>query len=609
MGRDFKNINIRKSQTGFTLIEVLIAVFLTSIVFLGIFGGFQLAVKVTSQTKIRIQAAYAAGQRIEQIKGLRFQDIVTGQEDIVLNNIVYDVQTIVETYDDCFDGTIEGFDCQGSPVEVDSAPDDYKRVKVLVSWEELWGGEISLSTIIASKSIETGEGRGALKITISSGLGELIEISCPDQLSPCSETAIQIINENLVLDQCYGTSIKTPGIRVLTLQTSAVPDDYKIIVQRQGYSRTETFQSGDVYNSQTIADPFRKNPTINEGAFYPLTLTIDELGDLDIHTLAPGSGDRFFDGFFDDSKIEEIEDVKRVETLVVLATSSPLTYKQNGYLISIEKNPSFITQWDSFSFSDFEELETDIKYQIYYATSSEWFLISNIDLPGNGSGFDTSPVDLSSLSESEYPKLKVKGNFFTSDLAKTPVLYEWQISYKNSQDTIIPSVSFDIRGEEIVGTDSEEDPIYKYLDNHTTNISGQKQLLEIDPDNYYLSGFSYLGQALDLNTELTEMPVRLAPGQATTSLIYLESGDSLFVKVNDAENDNSISGAELELSSVSLGYNKFQTTDLQGDGMFLLLQGAGDYHLEVRAENYQEEEYDLQIWSSENRYINLERIE
>jgi len=609
MSRDFKNKNIHQRQNGFTLMEVLITVFLISIVFLGIFGGFQLALKVISQTKIKTQAVYVASQRIEQIRGLKFQDIETGQENIVLNNITYNVQTIIETYDDCFDGTVEGLDCYGNLVEADSAPDDYKRVKVLVSWEELWGGEISLSTIVASKSMETGEGKGALKLTISSGLGELIEISCQDQLSPCPETAIQIINENLGLDQCYGTSIKTPGIRILTLDTSVIPDDYKIIVQRQGYSRIETFKSGDVYNSQTIVAPLRKNPTLNEGAFYSLTLMIDELGDLDIHTLAPGSGDRFFDGFFDDSKIEEIEDLKRLEKSVVLATSSPLIYKQNGYLLSTTKNPSSITQWDKFSFSDFEELETDIKYQIYYATSSEWFLVPNIDLPGNSSGFDSSPIDLSSLSISEYPKLRVKGNFSTSDLAKTPILYEWQISYKTSQDTAISNVNFDIRGEEIVGTDSEEEPIYKYSGNYTTSDSGQKQLPAIDPDNYYLSKFSRSGQVLDLNTELTEMPVVLAPGQASTSLIYLESGDSLFVKVKDAESDNPILGAELELSSASLGYNEFQTTNLQGDALFLLLQGAGDYHLEVRADDYMEEIYDLQIWSSENQYINLERIE
>jgi len=609
MYRDFKNRKINQTQKGFTLVEVLIAVFLTAIVFLGIFGGFQLAVKVTSQTKIKIQALYAAGQRIEQIKSLTFRDIETSQEDVILNNISYNIQTIIETYDDCLDGTIEGLDCDGNIIESDMAPDDYKRVKVIVSWTAAWGGEISLSTIIASKSIETGEGKGALKIIVSSGLGELIEIFSPDQLSPCSETAIQIINQGLGIDQCYGTSIKTPGIRILTLDTSIIPDDYKIIVQKQGYSRAETFKSGDVYDSQIIATPFRKNPTISQGALYPLTLTIDELSELNISTLYFGSGDRFFDGFFSDSKIEEIERLKRMEKSIILATTSPFLYEQGGYLLSTEKSPSLITRWDRFSFSDFEELETDIKYQILYATSSEWFLVPNIDLLGNNLGFDFSPVDLSSLSVSDYPKLKIKGNFSTSDSSKTPVLYEWQISYKNSQDTTISSVNFNIRGEEIVGTNASENPIYKYSENYLTNVNGEKLLSMIDSDNYYLSEFNRFGQELDFDTELTVMPVRVAPGEATTSLIYLQSGDSLFVKVKDAETDSPISGAELELSSNSLGYNEFQTTNLLGDGLFLLLQGAGDYRLEIRAENYQEQEYYLEIWSSENRYINLERIE
>ena len=102
-----------------------------------------------------------------------------------------------------------------------------------------------------------------------------------------------------------------------------------------------------------------------------------------------------------------------MEKSVILATTSPILYEQNGYLLSTEKSPSFIIQWDRFSFSDFEELQTDIQYQIFYATSSEWFLVPNIDLPGNSLGFDSSPVDLSLLSISDYPKLRVKGNFST----------------------------------------------------------------------------------------------------------------------------------------------------------------------------------------------------
>ena len=294
------------------------------------------------------------------------------------------------------------------------------------------------------------------------------------------------------------------------------------------------------------------------------------------------------------------------ETRLILPTN---VRQHAAYLISTEKAPSYITHWDRFSFSDFEELETDIKYRIFWATSTNWFLAPDSALPGNSSGFDSSPVDLSSLPVSQYPKLRVRGDFSTSDLAKTPILYYWQISYKTSQDTAISNVNFNIRGEDIVGTDSEEDPIYKFSENYTTAGNGEKQLSDIDADDYELSNFSRFGQDLELNTELTEMPVRVAPAQATTSLIYLESGDSLFVKVKDAETDNPIAGAELELTSAGLGYDEIRTTNSQGEGLFLLLEGAGDYHLEARAENYQDEEYNLGIWSSQNLYVNLERVE
>jgi len=587
-----------KKQQGFTLMEVLIAVFLTSIVFMGIFGGFQLATRVVSQTKIKLQAFYVASQTIETVRGLRYQDIETIQEVITLNNISYTVQTIVETYDDCFDGTIEGFDCDGIAVDVDLAPDDYKRVKVYVTWSELWGGEINLSTIAASRSMETGEGKGALKLTISTSLGVPIEISSPDQIAPCLSTHINIINSEYATDQCYGTSVATPGIRILILDESLVADDYKVIVEREGYSRTETFQAGDTYDSQIIATPLRKNPTIIEGELYPLTLPIDELADLNVYTLSPGAGDRFFDSFFNDSKIAEIDDLERVDNSIRLTS-------WDGYLISTEIDPGSINQWDELSFSDFTELETSINYQLYYATSVNWFLIPNIDLPGNSSGFDEF-VDLSSLSVIDYPKLKIRGNLATTDLLKTPILYDYQVSYKTGNDILMSDVDFTIRGEEIVGTTGSEENIYKYQEDHITDANGHKALLNIDPDSYWFSSFSRYGQSLTL---LTAMPLIITPGISTSTNLYLETGNYLLVRIKDAETDEVILGATVELTNSTLGYDDTQISNKDGDALFLFLSGSANYHLEILAEDYQDQDYNLEIWSSTNEFVNLERYE
>jgi len=102
----------------------------------------------------------------------------------------------------------------------DTAPNDYKKAKVRIFWTEFWGGETILSTNIASKGLETGEGKGALRASLSNSSGQPIEIMTGDQLPPCPEDTIRIINDDLPFDQCYGTDLQNLGVRLLILDVS-----------------------------------------------------------------------------------------------------------------------------------------------------------------------------------------------------------------------------------------------------------------------------------------------------------------------------------------------------------------------------------------------------
>lgn len=599
----------KQKNRGFTLIEVLVATFLISIIFLGIFGGFQLAIKVVAQSRVRMHAVYLASQRIEEIRSLPFSQIQTGESAVSIGGALYYVQTLVEEIDDCADGTIEGFDCSGFAVLPDTAPNDYKRVKVRVSWQEYWGGEMSLSTNVAAKGLETGEGKGALRIAVSDSFGQPLEILTADQLPPCPANAIRITNQNTGLDQCYGTDINNPGVRLLILNVSVSPDDYKIIINKEGYGSEQTFRTGDIYNSKVIANPLRKNPTLSQGQLYPITFIIDKLSNFNIFTLAPWGGDSFFDTFWDESKVSEINNLFITNQTVILSTSSPGIYFDSGYLFSDPVSPSQITEWHQLSWSDFEEMGTDIGYQIFYATSSTWKLVPESDLPGNAAGFDSSPVDLSGLNPNKFSGLKIKTNFWTNDLSKTPILYDWRLSWKDSQATAIANVSFWLRGNKTVGTDQAEQPIYKYLANSNTDFSGQKQLLNLEADNYLFFNFEKNGGALDLNTALSLMPVNLLPGTTTAVYLYLEAENSLLVKVEDASSTQPVFGATVELSRSTSGYFQSQTTDQQGETLFIPLSPASDYSLKVQATDYYEESYIIGIWGREAKYVTLERYE
>ncbi len=599
----------KKKESGFTLMEVLISIFLMSIVLLGIFGAFQLIIKTTAQSKARMQGVYLASQRIEELKNLPYSQIQTSEATTTINNVVYDIQTVVEEVDDCADNTIEGLDCNNNPAPADVAPNDYKQCTVKVFWQSSFGGETDLSTNIASKSLETGEGKGALRVSISDSLGQPLDIDSGDQLAPCSPNAIHIINNDLGTDQCYGTDVNDPGRRLLILDTSISPNDYKIIISKQEYNSIETFKSGDSYGSSTIITPLRKNPTINQGEVYPITFIIDKLSDLTIKTLSSWGGGSFFDSFLNEDKISEKNNITINNGQAGITSISPGIFFNSGYLLSNEIIPDQITSWYQLSFSDFEDLGTNIGYQLYYATSTNWQLIPDQDLPGNLIGFDSSPVDLSGLDPQKFFKLKIKANLSTNDSAKSPVLYDWDISWKNSQATPISGVNFSLRGDKTVGTDFAEQPIYKYSDVQQTDANGLKNLSDIETDNYYFSEFNKDSQTLNLNSTLSPNPFFLLPGTSSTALLYLEADNSLLVKVQNASTSEPIFGATIKLTSSSLGFEETQNSNDQGEALFIPLQQSSDYNLQVQATNYYEKNYSITISGEDYKTVGLERYE
>ena len=81
--------------------------------------------------------------------------------------------------------------------------------------------------------------------------------------------------------------------------------------------------------------------------------------------------------------------------------------------------------WHQLTFTD-DETNGSITYQILYDNSGTPTLIPDAVLPGNSTGFTTSPVDLSSISKTTYPELYVRANFTYS--SGTPILYDWTIT-------------------------------------------------------------------------------------------------------------------------------------------------------------------------------------
>ncbi|HHS49814.1 MAG TPA: hypothetical protein ENN07_01725 [candidate division Zixibacteria bacterium] len=83
--------------------------------------------------------------------------------------------------------------------------------------------------------------------------------------------------------------------------------------------------------------------------------------------------------------------------------------------------------WNKVEWNDVETTG-DIKYRVYYNVGGTPILVPDAVLPGNSTGFDTSPIDISGLSTSTYNALFI-GAFLTN-IGGSPQLLDWTVSWR-----------------------------------------------------------------------------------------------------------------------------------------------------------------------------------
>ena len=363
---------------------------------------------------------------------------------------------------------------------------------------------------------------------------------------------------------------------------------YQITVTKSG--TPPGYSTDRTYGIEEVANPNKLHTTVIESKLTEISFSIDWLANFSIETFSPWGSDNFADSFLDASKISESSDIKINQGQVGLATTTATTteYVSVGYLLSTSIIPTNPTSWDEFSWTDIEPLETEIKYQLFYASGTDWLLIPESDLTGNQTGFDSSPVDLAALSTITYAQLKVKGNLATNNTSTSPTLFDWSVSWVTGEATAIGNVSFNLQGNKTIGTDADEEPIYKYSANFTTNSLGQLDIPDLEWDAYDFTinpmenldlvstdpVSDPLGQDIDL-LPLANQPVSL----------FLEAENSLLAMVRDSETLEPIFSAQVKLFSNGLGYDQTQFTDEQGQTLFIPLQ-IGNYNIEVQADGY-----------------------
>ena len=578
-------------ERGLTLVELLVVAGLMTILFFGIFGAYQLGVFIIGLTSRKVIATQIAQGELERIKNLPYlsvgtinatlpfaKGILAETETKILNGIEFQIERKIKFIADEADGL--------GPE--DSCDLDYKRVQIIVSFGGRFSGKVELTSDISPKnSLEEVQACqenpvGILRVQVFDALGNMIENPLIEIYNPQDDSLIDFA---------------TPSDGKHDFPLS--PGEYKILVSKNGYSKERT------YSIDEIAIPEKPNPQISENEIEQISFSIDKLSSMRIKTLTTWGQDFFSDSFLNENKISEKNNVTIFEGRAELSTTSE-GYHLNGNLISIEISPQNLIEWGEFSFSDEKPSGTSIKYQILYPSSSEWILIPDSDLPGNSLGFEESPVNLSHLSTTTYPKIKLKANFSTQNPSLTPSLFDWQVSWKTSNPILISNVSFDFRGEKIIGKDAQENPIYKFSTTTQTDSLGEIQIQNLEWDIYHFSDFKKDSQSLELATSTPEHPISLSPDTNLEASFYLEAQNSLLVLVQDFESLEPVFSAKITLSAEN--FQKIEYTNEKGQAVFLPLDSQ-NYSIFVEAPGYETTSTSVFVSGKTTKVVKILQIE
>ncbi len=258
---------------GFTFIDVLVGMVLVFIVFWGIFGAYQLSLKIIAQSGARVTATAICNQKIEEIRNLFYPEVKYLPEGEIVKTATtsdgkYTITTTIIPVIDPFDGLGDADNCEDTDI-------DYKRVKVEVSWKQGSQGKVSLSTDVAPKTIsqECEETSGVLSVSVVDASSETVPFPRIEIIDPETEVVIATQQPG---DGQYNFS--------LFLQY------YKVKITAFGYEE-ETYGEGEVYyfNGEeiTIKEPEKEHPEVRENEVKDIGFQMDELGQIEVETVGP----------------------------------------------------------------------------------------------------------------------------------------------------------------------------------------------------------------------------------------------------------------------------------------------------------------------------------
>lgn len=265
-------LNSKYTQTGFTLVEVVIGIGVFVILLTGLMSSFSILSKSVKTARERTVLASLAASQLENVRNMPYNTIgtVNGNPSGTLadesNPFVTTVETMsynvfyeVTYIDDGADGTILA--------GTDNAPNDYKQIKLSVR------NNTSLVTTdfvtnVSPQGLEGLNNAGALLIEVFDADGQAV----PSANVNITNTDL---NPDIILDRTTDASGN-----LVEVGLPASVNGYTITVTKDGYSSDATAPI-----SVGNPNPTKPHATVVIGQVTQVSFAIDLLADLEIRTV------------------------------------------------------------------------------------------------------------------------------------------------------------------------------------------------------------------------------------------------------------------------------------------------------------------------------------
>ncbi len=545
-----------------TFVDIIIGVSIMLMIFLAIFGAFQLAIELVYSTKAKAGGMALVSQQLEYVRGLPYETIgtvggipsgpVPQLATTSINNIVYTVRTLVLYTDAPEDGT-GGSDSTGVTA-------DYKTIKVESTWAVRSSPRSTFAvTRVSPRGVETLTAGGTLRINVFDALS-----------APLPDASVRVRNAST--SPAIDLTIESDAQGTVLIPGAPPASNYWISVTKGGYSTASTY-------AVTVANPNPNpghlavaNAQTTTGSFF-----IDRTGELRIATLTPPAAGTFSDSFANQASLFATSSAT-VAGGALLLTEDESGYAAAGDAYSISVSPSTLDAWDTLAWTTDTPTNTAAAVQLYYLSNGSYVLVPDGALAGNSAGLTSGSASLATLATSTYPALRIKGLLTTTDASSTPAINSWSIGYA-AGPAPLPSVDLSVRGGKTIGTAVGGTPIYKYTQGITTDQYGEWLLTPIEWDSYVLS---LVGSTYTI-FEQCPYPLSVAPGESRSVALQLTAASTHSLRVVVTAGGSPLNGAAVAITGPASASG---TSSSCGQKFFGGL-ASGTYTLSVTASGYQ----------------------